>query len=448
MPVTIWVPRNSDQDQLNKLENRSHLFYDETATVYVELTHGPKPASVWLETTLSGVLGPQKVPLIYNLGMTRLNDADIIRQTEESIIWGTKVAINHPRSKSVNPQVHFQAGIVVSSNAGGGGTGAGSSSDAGGDAGAGADAEPLPDFEPVRAWNVFDSYHNEPGFSSKRKHHDPTSSLTTGMTADLSMPVVSALSLRLSSANLGEGILVASVEVSTSEYPVAISDITLEYPEGQISAVEGDAETNDTALSLAPHEVLTKVFKLRVRPSSLTMIQTGGATQVSAPVKLSVTGAPLNETLVVMKWDTSVNFELNNIAQVTNITSRSLHRSTSNTSLRQKTFTGLSLTCSGPSVVEQGSKFAWELLAVNRAGVPRQLCFTFTTKEEDSVKPGVLSSMREIRSGVIVPQACFKMELPLLAIRPGLFALPDVRILDITSGASHEGMTLPSVLIK
>lgn len=450
MPLRIWVPKcksswldshvggnqaeetqSNENDEIDQSNLRTQLFYDEKATVLIQLTHAKKPSSVWLETTLSGVIGPQRVPIICNLGTIRLGDADIVSQTEGSIVWHTQVDISHPRSKSINPQIHFQAGIVMS-----------------------AESTPTPsdvlqDFAIVKQWNMFDSF-DKLDLGGRHNDHFHHSASTTTTTTDLSLPVASALSLRLSSANLGEGTLVATMEVSTSDCPVTIHSIDLTYPEGQINPM-GAADNLSLPFQLDEHEVCTKVFKLRL-PSSTSSSKPiysspNSQSQLSAPVMLSVRASPKDETEILMKWDTSVNFELSNPSQ-TYTRAPLLHRSTSTASLRQKPFSGLLLTCAGPSVVKTGSKFVWEVLAINRAAMPRQLCFSFTTPHTEVTNPGILSTIRELRSGPIAPQACFRIELNLLAIRSGLFALPNLCISDLTNGAVQDGISLPTVYVE
>lgn len=532
--LSLYIPEKKvDKDQLPSLQSaepRNTLFYDESIRLYMQLdlknldllqdqvnllnvtvtvkVHGVTTAIATASSPQASTSASSRsnhaYSKTYDVANLLATKKDVIYSTSHTIIWSVPITIQHPRARLSNPVIKVSAVAsldsrppqlkesdkevftsslrqvqFLDSNTPVWATNYFGSLDKNYNAGQkkldrkvpyANISTPLSTTQMTSSLNVDDS--NENAFTSQSKDSQGLDTIGDDkIAASLSIPVQSAMNLRILSAKIRgkDDVLLTSLEVTVSDsskYAIFVQDAIAELVDGQVSLIG----PMPFPAKVEPGECLLLSYSLK-----LSEMQVGASRKKG--FQLTVQSRPVVEEkqelqpLVTAKWDTFVDFDADSLPSAgiapsiaptsvagyysgpvgasgtpnmsdpkspTRAFSRFNNRgaASSTTSLNtmntmssmKQSLNGLSITFSGASVTKVGETFSWKVFVVNKAPTVRALSLFFQGRDNQQA-----SHMHDKFLSQSGPESRISLERALLKKVTSLSSVPDVGLVSLSN---------------
>ncbi|KAJ5160383.1 uncharacterized protein N7482_007387 [Penicillium canariense] len=347
------------------------------------------------------------------------------------------------------------------------------------------------------------TYDEDPIYNIQQQHGHP-------------FRVVPAASARIRYSRLnsysGLPTTVASLDFEVTPFltcEVSFDRADMDLSEGTIEPLS-DVPGLTLPLTCRPRDDVTLVYKLtpeygpETNPSSTAMMSLLDIS-LGAVILLSDDCKPR----ISMQWRTNVDFSLAlnptfggpspALQRSNRPTSLSMPQGhsqagptpTNRSSLRERAYSvtdvGVTISFSGPSRVQVGSPFSWDVFIVNRSNIPRKFALiaiprrkrvdprghmarpsssSISSRKQDHVAEAVtddnivhamqksvagqeaelISLSTDIRVGPLLPGTCHSTELKLLPLATGSLHLEAVRLVDVNTNETTDIRDLPDIL--
>ncbi|KAJ5985253.1 hypothetical protein N7522_012449 [Penicillium canescens] len=344
------------------------------------------------------------------------------------------------------------------------------------------------------------TYNEDPIYNIQQQHGHP-------------FRVVPAASARIRYSRLnsytGLPTTIASLDFEVTPFlssQVSFDKAELHLSEGTIESLS-DIPGLALPLTCYPRDDVTLMYKLTP--------EYGPETNPSSTAMFSMLDISLGATIIVdndckprisMQWRTNVDFSValnptyggpspalqrNNRPTSLSVSTQAGVSPNNRSSLRERAYSvtdvGVTISFSGPTRVQVGSVFSWDVFIVNRSNVPRKFALialprrkrvdprghvarpsssSITSRKEDHVAEAVtddnivharqksvagqevelISLSTDIRVGPLLPGTCHSTELKLLPLATGPLHLEAVRLIDVNTNETTDIRDLPDIL--
>ncbi|KAJ6025587.1 hypothetical protein N7499_008470 [Penicillium canescens] len=344
------------------------------------------------------------------------------------------------------------------------------------------------------------TYNEDPIYNIQQQHGHP-------------FRVVPAASARIRYSRLnsytGLPTTIASLDFEVTPFlssQVSFDKAELHLSEGTIESLS-DIPGLALPLTCYPRDDVTLMYKLTP--------EYGPETNPSSTAMFSMLDISLGATIIVdndckprisMQWRTNVDFSValnptyggpspalqrNNRPTSLSVSTQAGVSPNNRSSLRERAYSvtdvGVTISFSGPTRVQVGSVFSWDVFIVNRSNVPRKFALialprrkrvdprghvarpsssSITSRKEDHVAEAVtddnivharqksvagqevelISLSTDIRVGPLPPGTCHSTELKLLPLATGPLHLEAVRLIDVNTNETTDIRDLPDIL--
>ncbi|KAJ5767029.1 uncharacterized protein N7511_004645 [Penicillium nucicola] len=344
------------------------------------------------------------------------------------------------------------------------------------------------------------TYNEDPIYNIQQQHGQP-------------FRVVPAASARIRYSRLnsytGRPTTIASLDFEVTPFlnnQVSFDKAELQLSEGTIESLS-DVPGLALPLTCYPRDDVTLMYKLTP--------EYGPETNLSSTATFSVLDISLGATILVdddckprisMQWRTNVDFSValnptyggpspalqrNNRPTSLSVSTQAGTPSNNRSSLRERAYSvtdvGITISFSGPTRVQVGTVFSWDVFIVNRSNVPRKFALiavprrkrvdprghvarpsssSINSRKEDHVAEAVtddnivharqksvagqevelISLSTDIRVGPLMPGTCHSTELKLLPLATGPLHLEAIRLVDLNTNETTDIRDLPDIL--
>lgn len=524
--LSLYIPEKEVEkpqlSSLQSLEPRNTLFYDEDVKLYMQLelgdvdlnqdqinllevtvtvkVHGIVTTSSPQVNSSSTARSSHAYSKTYDVANILVTKEDVIYSTAHTIIWSIPITIQHPRARLSTPVIKVAAVASLDSNAP-----QLKELDKEGVTASVKQTQFLSSNTPVWATNYFGSLDknynagqkkldkktlsvdviapftaaqtapiakiedsNENAFSSQSKDSQGLDKNDNKIAASLSIPVQSAMNLRILSAKVRgkDDVLLTSLEVTVSEssrYAIFVQDAAVELVDGQASLVG----LIPLPAKVEPGECLLLSYSLKLSDMPVGASRKKGF-QLTVQSRPVVEDKQELQPLVTAKWDTFVDFDAETLPSAglpttvaptsmagyysgpvgasgtpnmldskspTRAFSRFNNRAaaSSTTSLNtlgsmKQSLNGLSITFSGASVIKVGETFSWKVFVVNKAPTVRALSLFFQGKDNQQA-----SQMHDRFFNQSSPESKVSIDRALLKKATSLSSVPDVGLVSLSN---------------
>ncbi|CAL5871071.1 uncharacterized protein PFLUO_LOCUS5317 [Penicillium psychrofluorescens] len=437
------------------------------------------------------------------------------------LVWNIDAFLKRPRIRIQNPSLFFAASATLNPS----------------DASLqdGPEDEYIPPLVPAST-NIFQSLSGDKSFPQKEPflpasrllrvvpttaNEDPIFNIQQQNSHQIRVVPAASARIRYSRLNAYTGVPTTIANVDFEVTPFLNSEVLLDKADIRLSEGTIESLSDIPGLSLPltcrPRDDVTFVYKLtpeygpETNPSSTAMVSTLDIS-LGAVIHLSDDCQPR----ISMDWKTNVDFSmaLNPTFGGPSPALQRPHRPTSlpmtpgnlnhpnqaaltapgnpnRSSLRERAYSvtdvGVTISFSGPSRVQVGSPFSWDVFVVNRSSVPRKFALiaiprrkrvdprghvarpsssSLSNRKEDQVAEAVtdenivhamqknvagqevelISLSTDIRIGPLLPGTCHSTELTLFPLAMGTLQLEAVRLIDVNTNETTDIRDLPDIV--